>query len=341
MSEVYAPVWPAIRTRPTVTGMRILIRILILCLVLAHGAAAAQAFPARPVRAILGFPPGSTIDIVSRTLAERMAEDLGQPVLVDNRPGAGGTIATQAVARAVPDGYTVMVSGCSADAIVYWFVMNDRPPMDPFRDFVPVGRLMRDHWIVAASPALGANTLAELVALGKAKPGALAYPSVGMGSGQHLQAERFARRVGIEATHVPYKDSPAADLMAGRLAFTVISSAAVAPLVKSGKLKGLAVLSSRRIDALPDVPTTAETGYGDLIYNAGICMYAPGATPREVVQRLNVALNNASAAPSVRQRFAELGVEPVQGSPEDAARFVTELMAQVDELRRAVFGKAR
>jgi tripartite-type tricarboxylate transporter receptor subunit TctC len=334
---VYAPIWPAIRARPTVNGMRVLI----LCLLLTHGAAGAQHFPSRPVRAILGFPPGSTIDIVSRALAERMADDLGQPVLVDNRPGAGGTIASQAVARAAPDGYTVMVSGCSADAIVYWFIMNDRTPMDPFRDFVPVGRLMRDHWIVAASPALGANTLAELVALGKAKPGALAYPSVGTGSGQHLQAERFARRVGIDALHVPYKDSPVADLVTGRLAFTVISSAAVAPLVKSGKLRGLAVLSPQRIDALPDVPTTAETGYADLVYNAGICMYAPGATPREAVQRLNAALNNASAAPSVRQRFAELGVEPVQGSPEDAARFIAQLMAQVDELRRAVFGKAR
>jgi tripartite-type tricarboxylate transporter receptor subunit TctC len=316
-------------------------RTLILCLLLAHGAASAQGFPARPVRVLLGVPPGSTIDIVSRTLAERMSEDLGQPVLVDNRPGAGGTIVSQAVARAAPDGHTVMVSGCSADAIVYWFVMNDRPPMDPFRDFVPVGRLMRDHWIVAASPALGADTLAELVALGKAKPGALAYPSIGIGSGQHLQAERFARRVGIDAMHVPYKDSPVADLMAGRLAFTVIPSAAVAPLVKSGKLKGLAVLSSHRIDALPDVPTTAESGYADLIYNAGICMYAPGATPREAVQRLNAALNRASAAQSVLQRFAELGVEPVQGSPEDAARFVAELMAQVDDLRRTVFGKAR
>jgi len=316
-------------------------KLLPLALLLAAGVAAAQSFPSRPVRMVLGAPAGSTIDVVSRTLAERMADDLGQGVLVDNRPGAGGTIASQAVARASPDGYTLMVSGCSADAIVYWFVMNERPPMDPFKDFIPVGRLMRDHWVVAASPAVGATTLAELVALGKSKPGSLAYPVLGIGTGQHLQTERFARRVGVEATHVPYKESPIPDLIAGRLAFTVVSSGGVAPLIKSGKLKGLAVLSPQRIAALPDVPTTAEMGYPDLTYNAGICLYAPGATPRPVVQRLNAALNAASATQNVRQRFAELGVEPVQGSPEDAARFVAELMAQVDELRRAVFGKAR
>lgn len=316
-------------------------RTLLICLLLHCGAAAAQGFPARPVRVVIGAPPASTIDTVTRTLAERMAEDLRQPVVVDNRPGAGGTIASQAVARAAPDGYTVMVTGCSADSIVYWFVMNDRPPMDPFKDFVPVGRLMRDHWVVAASPALGVRTLAELAAIGRAKPGALAYPSLGVGTGQHLQTERFARRLGMETVHVPYKDSPIADLIAGRLAFTVVSSAAVAPLIKSGKLKGLAVLSSQRVAGLPEVPTTAEAGYPDLLYNAGICLYAPGATPRPVVQRLNDALNHASAAESVRQRFAELGVEPVQGSPEDAARFVVELMAQVDALRVAVFGKAR
>jgi tripartite-type tricarboxylate transporter receptor subunit TctC len=310
-------------------------------LVLASGVAAAQPFPARPVRVLIGFPPGSTIDVVTRTLGERMSEDLGQPLLVESRPGAGGTIASQAVARAAPDGHTLMVSGCSADAIVYWFVMNDRSPMDPFRDFTPVGRLMRDHWVIAASPAVGANSLAELVALGKSRPGALAFPSIGTGSGQHLQSERFRLHAGFDATHVPYKDSPFPDLIAGRLAFIVQSSAAAAPLIKAGKLKGLAVMSTERVAALPEVPTTAEAGYPELLYNAGICLWAPGATPRAVVERLNAALNTASGVDSVRERFAELGLETVQGSAEDAARFVAELMALVDQLRMAVFGKAR
>jgi tripartite-type tricarboxylate transporter receptor subunit TctC len=337
MSEVYARLWRPGERAPRVNRMRLLAFVL----ALAGGAAAAQDFPARPVRMVLGAPPGSTIDTVSRALAERMALDLRQPVLVENRPGAGGTIASQAVARAAPDGYTLFVGGCSADSIVYWFVMNDRPPLDPFKDFTPVGRLMRDHWMIVASPVLGVNSLAELAALGKKKPGALSFPSIGIGSGQHLQSERFRLRAGFEATHVPYKDSPLPDLMAGRLAFMVQPAAAVAAHIKSGKLKGLAVLTPERLAALPEVPTSAEAGYPDLLYSAGICLYAPGGTPRDVVQRLNDALNKASQTQVVRQRFAELAIEPVQGSPEEAARFVAELMAHVDELRLAVFGKAR
>lgn len=311
------------------------------CCMLAAASVAAEPWPTKPIRAVIGFPPGSTIDTVTRTLAERMAESLGQPVLVDNRPGAGGTIATLAVARASADGYTVNVSGCSADAIVYAFVMTSRAPLDPFRDFVPVGRLMRDHWVVVVSPVLGVNSISELVALGRSRPGTLTFGSAGTGTGLHLQAERFRMRAGFEAAHIPYKDSPFPDLIAGRLSFMVQSSAGVVPLIRSGKLKGLAVLSRERLASLPEVPTSAEAGMPDLVYNAGICMYAPGATPHEVVGRLNAALNEAAATPSVRQRFADLGLETVQGTPQDAARFVSELMSQVDAMRMAVFGKAR
>jgi tripartite-type tricarboxylate transporter receptor subunit TctC len=305
------------------------------------GSAGVQAFPTKPIKIMLGLPPGSTADVVTRTVGERISEDLGQPVLVENRPGAAGTIATEAVARAPADGYTLTASGCSADAIVYGFVMTERPPLDPFKDFTPVGRLMRDHWILAVPSALGVTSVAELVALGTSRPGTLTFPSSGVGSSQHLQSERFRRRVGIEATHVPYKDSPYPDLIAGRLSYVLQASAAVVPHIKSGKLKGLAVLSTERLPALPEVPTTAEVGLPDLVYNGGICLYAPGGTPRDVVLRLNAALNRATASDAVRQRFAEFGVEPVQSSPEDTAQFITELMTLVDGLRLAVFGKAR
>ena len=305
------------------------------------GVVIAQGYPAKPVRIVIGFPPSSTPDIVMRTLADRMAADLGRPVLVDNRPGAGGTIAAEAVARAPADGYTLMVDGCSAAGTVYAFVMTNRPPLDPFKDFTPVGRLMRDHWIVAVSPALGINSLAELIAVGKEKPDALTFPSPGAGSSQHLQAERFRIRAGFDATHVPYKDSPIPDLVAGRTSFIVQSSAAIATLIKSGRLKGLAVLSAERMTALPDVPTAGESGMPDLIYNAGICLYAVGGTPRAVVNRLNAALTKAEQADAVKSRFAELGVEPVLGSPEEAGNYVRELMALVDDLRIKVFGKAR
>jgi tripartite-type tricarboxylate transporter receptor subunit TctC len=148
-------------------------------------------------------------------------------------------------------------------------------------------------------------------------------------------------RVGIEALHVPYKHSPIPDLIAGRLSFVVQSSAAVVPLIKSGKLKGLAVLSSSRMSSLPDVPTSAEAGVPGLIYNAGICLYAPGGIARDRVLRLNAALNSAHALESVKQRFEELGVETAPGSPEATAKYIRELMASVDQLRIAVFGKAR
>jgi len=302
---------------------------------------AAAQYPVRPVKIVVGFPPGSTPDLVSRAVADRMADDLGQAVIVENRPGAGSTIATEAVARSPADGYTLIVSGCSGDGIVYGFVMTGRPPFDPFRDFTPVGRVMRDHWVLAVSPALGIGSVDELVALGKSKPGSLTFPSPGTGTSQHLQAERFRMRVGLDATHVPYKDSPFPDLIAGRVTYAVQSSAAVVPLIKSGKLKGLAVLSTSRLASLPDVPTAAEAGLPDLIYNAGVCLYAPGGTPRDVVARLNGALNKAEGSDAVKQRFADLGVEAVQGSPQDTAKFIAELMALVDQLRTAVFGKAR
>ena len=308
---------------------------------LAVGQAQSQQFPARPVRIVLGFPPGSTPDIVTRITGEKMAETLGQPVLVDNRPGASGIIAAESVARAPTDGHTLLVDGCSATGIVYAFVLAGRPPLNPFKDFMPVGRLMRDHWLVVASPTLGVKSMSELVELGKSKPGTLNFPSSGVGSSPHLQSERFRMRVGIDATHVPYKDSFIPDLIAGRMSFAVQSSAAVTSLVKSGTLKGLAVLSSQRIAALPDVPTSAEVGLPDLVYNAGICLYAPGGTPRDVVMRLNAALNKSQATETVKQRLTDLGVETVQGTPEDTAKYIAELMAEVDELRMTTLGKAR
>ena len=304
-------------------------------------AAFAQAFPSRPIRVVLGYPPGTTPDVLMRTLGERMAEDVRQPIVVDNRPGAAGIVASETVARAPADGYTLLVDGCSAAGMVYSFVMAGRPPFDPFKDFTPVGRIMRDHWIVVASPALNVSTLDELIALGKSGKAALHYPSVGIGSSGHLQSERFRMRAGIQATHVPYKDSYVADLLAGRVSFAVQTTPAIAPLVRTGKLKGLAVLSTARLAALPAVPTTAEAGLPDLIYNAGVCLYAPGGTPRQAITRLNSALNQAAASDTVAKRYADLGVEPVQASAEDTAKFIRDLMALVDDLRLRIFGKAR
>jgi tripartite-type tricarboxylate transporter receptor subunit TctC len=303
--------------------------------------ASAQTFPSKPIRVVLGYPPGSTPDALMRALSEQMAEDLRYPVVIDNRPGAAGIVASEMVARARADGYTTLVDGCSAAGIVYAFVMAGRTPFDPFKDFTPVGRVMRDHWIVIASPALNVSTLDDLIAAAKSGRVPLHYPSVGIGSSGHLQTERFLMRVGIPATHVPYKESYMSDLLAGRVSFAVQTTPAVAPLVRSGKLRGLAVLSTARLPALPNVPTTAEVGFPDLTYNAGVCLYAPGATPRQAILRLNAALNKASASDTVAKRYADFGAEPVQANPEETATFIRELMALVDDLRKRIFGKSR
>ena len=302
---------------------------------------AVEAFPARPIRMILGYAAGSTPDVVSRILSERMVQDLGQLVVIDNRPGAAGILAVEIALRSTPDGYTLLVDGCSAAGMVYAFVMAGRQPVDPLKDFTPVGRMMRDHWLVTVSPALRIASIGDLVSLAKAKPGVLTFPSSGVGSSGHLQTERFRMRVGIEATHVPYKHSFVPDLMAGRMSFAVQSSAAAVPLVKTGKLSALAVLSIVRLASLPDVPTTAEAGLPDLVYNAGICLYALGRAPRSTVVRINQALNAAHATEAVKRRFEEIGVETVQASIEETARYITELMTLVDHLRMKVFGKAR
>ena len=307
----------------------------------ACASAAPESYPVRPIRLILGYAPGATPDIVSRILSERMAPDLGQQLIVDNRPGAGGTLGVEVAARSTPDGYTLLVDGCSAAGMVYAFVMTGRPPFDPFKDFTPVGRMMRDHWLITVSPAVRVDSVAELVALGRSKPGSLTFPSSGVGSSQHLQSERFRMRVGIEAMHVPYKHSFVPDLIAARISFAVQSSAAAVPLVRTAKLKGLAVLSTARLPSLPDVPTSAEAGLPDLVYNAGICMYAPAGAPRHAVSRINQALNAAHASEAVRRRFEEHGLETVQASVEETAKFIGELMAEVDQLRIKVFGKAR
>ncbi len=303
----------------------------------AAGAQAAPGFPNRPVRVVVPFPPGQ--DVIARLPAEAMAEFLGQPVVVENRPGAGGSLAAEHVARAPADGHTLLIG--STDAVIYSFVMADRPPLDPFRDFVPVARVTRDHWVVAASPALGVDSLAGLVALAKARPGALNFASPGIGHSFHLQAERFCRRAGIEAVHVPYRDNYVADLIAGRVSFVVQAAAPLLPQVASGHLRGLALLSAERLAELPEVPTIGEAGYPDLVYNAGVTLFAPAGTPEAAVLRLSEAANRAAASPALGRRFAELGMETVRGSPEDAARFLRGLIETQDGMRVAVFGRAR
>ena len=302
--------------------------------------AAAQIFPDRPIRMVIpGAAGAGALDLVPRLIADPVAEVLGQPVVAENRPGAGGILAAEAVARAPPDGHTLLVG--SVSHIVYAFAQAGRPPLDPFVDFAPIARLTIDHWLIVVPASLGVETLREFVTAARARPQGLNYAIPGVGSSQHIQGERVRRRLGIEATAVPYSGDTVSDLIAGRLDFAVLPSPQLAPHVEAGRLRGLAVLSETRLPALPKVPTIAEAGYPDLRYNAGISLFATGGTPAPVVARLNAEVNAALLLPVVRARFAALGLETPQSTPAEATAFLRHLMAVQDEMSLEIFGKAR
>lgn len=313
--------------------------LLLVSATLASLPAAAQNFPASPIKVLIGMAAGTSPDIVARTVAQAMEPLLGQPMILENRAGAGGTLATAAVAAAPADGYTLNVSGCSGDAITHAFVAQGRPPLTLFRDLVPVARLMRDHWLIMVPASSRVTTLKELTEASRSQP--LAFPSQGEGSSPHLQGERLARTLGFSALHVPYKESFVSDLVGGRLAYAVQGSAGASELVKSGRLRALAVLSQQRLQTLPDVPTAHEAGLTDYVFNGGICLWAPGSTPKAVLDRLNEALVAALSQPKVRERFTALGMDPTPLNVEQTARYVAEFAAESSRLRSDVFGAGR
>jgi tripartite-type tricarboxylate transporter receptor subunit TctC len=292
------------------------------------------------VRIVVGVAPGvGTIDLTARAVAGPMSEALGQPVVVDNRPGAGGILAAELVARSPADGHTLFLGG--ADTIVHAFLLAGRPPLDPFADFTPIARATRDHWMVVATPSLGADTLAGLAEAGRKRPGELTYASFGEGTLFHLLGARFAQRLGFEAVHVPYRGDYTPDLLAGRVSFLVQPTALLLPHVAAGRLRALAVLSPERLPALPGVPTIAEAGHPELGFNMGVILFAPGGTPPEAVARLNAAFNSAAAAPSARDKLADLSLELAGGTTEAAADYTRWFVGFVDGLREAVLGAAR
>jgi tripartite-type tricarboxylate transporter receptor subunit TctC len=305
------------------------------------GRAPPQPFPIRPVRIVVGVAPGvGTIDLTARTVAGPMGEALGQPVVVDNRPGAGGILAAEMVARSAAEGgHTLFLGG--ADTIVHAFLLAGRPPLDPLADFAPIARATRDHWMVVATPGLGVDTLAGLAEAGRKRPGELTYASFGEGTLFHLLGARFAQRLGFEAVHVPYRGDYTPDLLAGRVSFLVQPTALLLPHVAAGRLRALAVLSPERLPALPGVPTIAEAGHPELGFNMGVILFAPGGTPPQVVAALNAAFNRAAAAPSARDRLADLSLELAGGTTEAAAEYTRWFVGFVDGLREAVLGAAR
>ena len=271
-------------------------------------AAQAQAFPSKPIKILVGFAPGGAMDIVARTLGQKVSESVGQPVIVDNKPGAGSNIAIRALIESAPDGYTVMLvaNGLAANPALY-----QPAPFDPERDVVPVALVARLPVVIAANAKSEIVSLAKLVETAKARPGTVLYASPGNGSTPHLAVELFARAAGIVLQHVPYKGGAPAinDVLGGQLPLVAVNAVEVLPHVKAGRLRVLAALSAERVSTLPDTPTIAESGYRGFEASVWHAVVAPRGTPPAVVERLSAEVRKALASPDVKERLAGLGAE--------------------------------
>lgn len=280
------------------------------------GVAFAQTWPDKPIRFVVSFPPGGVHDTLARVLQPKLTEALGQPIIIENRGGAGGNIAADAVAKSAPDGYTFLVV---SEAIATNAFLYRSLSYDPFRDLTPVSKLADFPMALVAHPSLPANSLGELIALARAKPGLLSYGSAGIGTAGHLAGEYLKSIVGIDMVHIPYKGgAPAtADLVGGRLNAMFLSVSLAAPQVRQGKLKALAIAGHKRAANLPDVPSTAEAGIPEFEALLFSSMLAPAGTPAAIVNRMNAEVGKALRAPDLQQRFADLGLLPAPTSPQE------------------------
>jgi len=287
----------------------------VLCALFLAGSCLAQDYPNKPVRFIVPYAPGGSSDILARTLGQKLAESMGQPFVIDNRPGAGSMVGTEVLAKSPADGYSIILSDMPHSINPS---INPKVPYDPVKDFSPVSVIGVSPMFLFVHPAFEAKSVKELIALARAQPGKLAIASGGNGATTHLVAELLQASAGIKLTHVPYKGAgPAiADVAAGQVPITFTSMATAASLVKAGRLRVLGVTSSKRLAAFPDVPTFEESGLTGLTFEHWWGVMAPARTPPAIVAKLHDEIVKALAAPDVRERFATLAVEPRTNSPE-------------------------
>jgi tripartite-type tricarboxylate transporter receptor subunit TctC len=307
-------------------------RIAFLAALLACTSALAQPFPSRPIHIVVPFPPGGGTDVVARAVAPAMSEALGQPVIIDNRSGAGGNIGTEAVARSAPDGYTLLVAS-AATAINNTLAKNIS--WQVAKDFAPVVLLVINQNVLVAHPSVPASSVKELIALAKAKPGQVTYGSYGNGSSAHLIGELFKMMAGVDLLHVPYKGAAPAvnDLLGGQVNLVFADVAAVLQHIKSGRLKALGIGSSQRFAGLPDVPTISEAGVPGFEGGGFLGLVAPAGTPEAAIAALNAAAAKSLATPQVHERLVSLATIPMGGSPEDFGR---HLRTEVDKWARVI-----
>jgi tripartite-type tricarboxylate transporter receptor subunit TctC len=297
------------------------------------GLASAQPYPNKPVRMVIAFPPGGTSDFVGRVVANKLSEFLGQPIVVDNKPGASGMIGTEAVKMAAPDGYTILLAPSDFTLIPS---LQPKPPYDALQDFAPVGMVVDYPHVLVASPGVAASNVKELIALAKAKPGQLNFASGGNGATNHVSGEVFKQAAGIDITHVPYKGNGPAivDLLADRVQLLFTSTGPVEAHLKSGKLKALAVTGKNRLAALPDVPTVAESGIPGYQFTLWYGLVVPAGTPRPVIDRLNADLRKTMASAEVKDKLASIGGNLNVGSPDEMGALVKDELVRWTKLAK-------
>lgn len=281
----------------------------------------AQDYPVRPIRLVVPWPPGGGVDIAARTIQPKMAEYLGQPLVVDNRPGASGVIGTQLAARAPADGYTILLGAAGPNAILP--LINPKSPYDALKDFAEVSHFANTVYVVVVNPSLPANSIKELVAMAKARPGKLTVGVTGIASPAHITGEFLRASSGIDLVSVFYKGVAGAivEVIGGQIASAIVTISPVLPHAKAGKLKVLAVTSGRRVVQLPDVPTFAESGYPGLEVVNWYGVLAPAGTRRDVIGRLAEAVSRTVKSPEVRDRLIAAGLEVVESTPAEYAAF--------------------
>jgi tripartite-type tricarboxylate transporter receptor subunit TctC len=330
--EIPDDVSPAKEFRLKLHRRQIVYALLVAMFALTTGNAHAQGYPNRPIRVVVPFPAGGSVDTVARWVSAKLSEAVKQPVIVDNRAGAGGNVGAEAVAKAAPDGHTLLITtpGLAIASSIY-----RQLPFDPHKDFAPVSQLTATYLILVVNPSVPASSVKELVALAKAQPGKLNYGSSGSGATIHLATELFKITTATDIVHVPYKgEAPAyAALLANEVQLTVGPVSGLGPHIKGGRLRALGVSSSTRSPTMPEVPTIAEAAGVSYEFTSWFGLFAPAATPRESISRLHAEVAKIMALPEMRERLPAMGNEAVGSSPE---QFAAKYYADIAQYARVV-----
>lgn len=296
--------------------------------------ALAQDWPSRTITTISPFTAGNANDVVARVVLDEMAKTLGQSIVIENKPGGGGSIGAALVAKAAPDGYTVLLHSSSLSSQV---VLHKSLPFDPLKDFAPAVLFGVQPSVLVTAPSKGYKSIADLVTAAKAKPGQLNFASAGIGAASHMAAERFNQATGIKAQHIPFRGPVEAftELMAGRIDYYFLPISPALPVIENGKLVALAVSTPMRAPSLPNIPTVAEAGYPKAEYLFWGGLSVPAKTPRAIIERLQKEVARAVQTPEVKERFAQMGLEPVGSTPEALGRIVARDVAKYTAVAKA------